>query len=91
MWNCESHFATEIRPVCAKMGVVGNGGGGGGGGGGNLTLGRFLKTTTHWRLTKKKKKKRVGGGGGRYYRFLCLTVAQCYWLVYCFRVVPDTN
>ena len=29
--NCESHFATEIWPVCAKMGVVVKGGGGGGG------------------------------------------------------------
>ena len=31
VWNCESHFATEIRPVCAKNGLwLGRGGGGGG-------------------------------------------------------------
>ena len=31
VWNCESHFAAEIRPVCAKMGGGGGVGGWGGG------------------------------------------------------------
>ena len=50
MWNCESHFAAEIRPVCAKMG--GGGGVGGWGGGVNLILGLFLENISHRRLTK---------------------------------------
>ena len=67
VWNCESHFASEIRPVCAKNGLLF----GGGGGGGDLTLGRFLETITHRGLTKltypppptprKKEKKKKSG------------------------------
>ena len=53
VWNCESHFASEIRPVCAKNGwCLGVCVGGGGGRGVNLTLGLFLETITHRRLTK---------------------------------------
>ena len=48
VWNCESHFATEIRTICAKNGMWL----GGGGGGGDLPLGRFLEIITHRRLAK---------------------------------------
>ena len=102
VWNCESHFATEIRPVCAKNGLwlcvyvcvcVRGGGGWWGVGVGKSHTWTFLgiynsqaldkvnvTTTPHPPPTPPPP---TPHKKGRYYRFLCLTIAQWYWLVYC--------